>query len=198
MTLRVNSVSTRNVGMPVSNPVHPEPAGVEKQQNIEGGIDLLLTEPAIAAVPTANFIAVQTRKFCSEHGIEVTIRIAADGGAARIQGNVFQIVQPGKQAHLGERAYPREQSEFDVRVAELDGRVEPVQGLAVGLGRVRLRQRVEDRLIVFTDQHDHPLPGAFVQGFDNLGEADGALGVAWGRPTRRSMASSCATTSSCK
>lgn len=106
MTLRVNSVSTRNVGMPVSNPVRPEPAGVEKQQNIEGVIDLLLTEPAIAVVPTANFIAVQTRKFCSEHGIEVTIRIAADGGVARIQGNVFQIVQPGKQAHLGERAYP--------------------------------------------------------------------------------------------
>ena len=72
---------------------------------------------------------------------------------------------------------PGQKSELDVRVAELDGRVQPTQGVAVGAGHFRLPQGIQDRLVVLIDQHDRALSRALVQRLDQMGKPFRAGGV---------------------
>ena len=58
-----------------------------------------------------------------------------------------------------------------MRVGELDGRIQPVQVVAVRPGDLRLLQRVENRLVVLVDQDDRALPRAFAQRRDEMAEA---------------------------
>ena len=108
-----------------------------------------------------------------EHRVQVRLGVAADGGVARVQGDVLEVVQAGEQAHLGEPAHPREQGEPNVGVAELDGPVQVVQVAAVGAGEIRRLQRVQDGLVVLVDQHDDGPLGALAQRPDQMGEALG-------------------------
>ena len=71
-----------------------------------------------------------------------------------------------------------------MRVARLDGRIEPTQGVAVRAGQLRLPQRVQDRLVVLVHQHRCPLPAALVQRLDQVGEAFRPGGVRWGADAR--------------
>ena len=58
-----------------------------------------------------------------------------------------------------------------MRVAELDGRVQSAQEVAVGPGHFRPAERVEDRLVVLVDQNRHSLPGALAQRGDQVAKA---------------------------
>ena len=102
-------------------------------------------------------------------------------------GDVDEVVQAGEDADLGELAHPGEKGELDVRVARLDGRVEPPQGIAVRTGQLRLGQRVQDRLVVLVHQHRHPLPGVLVQRLDQVGESFRPGGVGWCAEARASL-----------
>ena len=163
---------------PGLEPVRLEPARPEQQEDVEGVVDLLLTEPAIAVVPMAYPVTVEARELRREHGVQVPFRVAADGGVRRVQGDVDEVVQAGEDADLGELAHPGEEGELDVRVAGLDGRVQSAQGVAVGAGQLRLRQGVQDGPVVFVHQHRHPLPAALVQRGEQTAEAGRAAGVA--------------------
>jgi hypothetical protein len=63
-------------------------------------------------------------------------------------------------------------------ILPLDRRVEVLQALAQRGGLVDIGDVVEDRLVVFVDQHDHALAGRLVGADDQLGEAAGDALVA--------------------
>ena len=74
-------------------PVRPELAAPEQEQDVEGVVDLLLPEPAISVVPAADLPAVQPRELRREHRVEVPFRVAADRGVRRVQGEVDEVVE---------------------------------------------------------------------------------------------------------
>ena len=154
-------------------PPGPELAVAEQQQDVEGVVDLLLAPPAVAVVPLADGVAVEPRQLGREHRIQVRLRIAANGGVARVQGEVLKVVEPGEQAHLGELAHPGEEGEADVGVAGLDDRVQPLQIVPVGAGHLRDFQGVQNRFVVLVDQHHRPLPGVLVQPFQQRRKPSG-------------------------
>ena len=82
----------------------------------------------------------------------------------------FKLFRPENRLTLENLLTPGQKSELDVRVAELDGRVQPTQGVAVGAGHFRLPQGIQDRLVVLIDQHDRALSRALVQRLDQMGE----------------------------
>ena len=150
-TRRRTSVSSRNVGVPVSNHHAPNRRSVEQQQDVERVVDAVgapgaagalrhggrtavggaggrVPPPRVAVVPLADGRPIQARQLRAEHRVEVLVRIAADGPLyARIQRDVLEIVQPGEQAHLRELAHPRQEHEPHVRVAALDDRIQLAQ-----------------------------------------------------------------------
>ena len=105
-----------------------------------------------------------------EHGVEVHLRVAADGRVARIQRDVLEVVEAGEQADLGELAHAGDEAELDVRVAVLDDRVESAEEVAVGAGDLRRVQCVENRLVVLVDQDDGSLPGPRARHPDEMAE----------------------------
>ena len=92
---------------------------------------------------------------------------------ARVQRDVYQVVEAGKQTDLRKPAHPGQQREPDVRVAGLDGAVQAAQKVAVGAGRVRRLECVEDRLVVLVHQHHDPLPALLVERLDQSCESAG-------------------------
>ena len=74
---------------------------VEEQEDVEWVVHLLLAPPTVAVVPVADLVPVEPRELRREHGVQVRVRVAADGGVARVQGDVLEIVQAGEQAHFG-------------------------------------------------------------------------------------------------
>ena len=127
---------------------------------------------------------VEARELGSEHGVQIRVGEAAEGGVARIEGDVLQVVESREQAHLGELADAGEEGEANVRVLVLDDRVDAVQKVAVCPGDLRRIQRVQDRLVVLVDQHRHRLSGAPVQGFQQQCETSGSCVVLGTRQSR--------------
>ena len=120
---------------------------------------------------------------------------AADGRAARVQGEVGEEVQVGEQADLRELADAGEEGELDVGVAVLERAVQPPQVVAVGPRllvagagggppfvprELRLVPRVQDRLVVLVHQHDGALARPLVQRLQQVGEASRGGGDAGG------------------
>ena len=64
-----------------------------------------------------------------------------------------------------------------MRVAVLDCRIQAEQKVAVGAGDVRHLQRIENRLVVFVNQHGDRLPGAAVQSLQQASESLWSGGV---------------------
>ena len=64
-----------------------------------------------------------------------------------------------------------------MRVAVLDDCIEAAQKVAVGAGYFRHLQRIENRLVVFVDQHGDWLPGLFVQCLQQVSESLRSGGV---------------------
>jgi len=48
--------------------------------------------------------AVEAFDRLREHGVQILLGVAADGGEARVEGYVLEVVEPRKQIHLGELA----------------------------------------------------------------------------------------------
>ena len=152
-------------------PVGLEAARPEQKQNVEGVVKPFFAQPAVAVVPAAYLPAVQAGQFRGEHDVQVAVRVAADGRVARVQREIFEIVEAGEDADLGKFAHPRQQRELDVRIAVLDDGVQAAQEIAVGAGHLRRIQRIQNWLVAFIHQHRHSTPGALVQRFDQVGEA---------------------------
>ena len=148
-----------------------ELAAAEEQQDVEGVVDLLPAQPAVAVVPAADLVAVQPRKFRREYRVQVRVGVAADGRTAGVQGDVGEVVEAGEQADLGELADPGDEREPDVGIAVLDHRVEAAQKVPVRPGDLRYGECIQDRLVVLVHQNHHPLPGLTVQCFQKTGEA---------------------------
>ena len=157
---------------PGLEPPGVELAGAAQHQDVVWIVDPLLAAPAIAVVPSADGLPVQAGELGREHGVQVGVEVAADRRVARVQGDVGQVVQAGEQAHLGKLAHPGEEGEPEVGVAGLDGRVQAAQVVAVGARHVRRFQRVQDRLVVFVDQHHDRLLRLPAQLPDQVPEAD--------------------------
>ena len=102
---------------------------------------------------------------------------AADGGEIRFQGDVLQVVQLAEYAELGELRDAGEEDEVEVRVGVLQRRIEVAHHVAE-LGQVLiLVHHVEQRRVVFVDEHDHFLARLFVNAFDEVGQADVGVGM---------------------
>ena len=162
---------------PGLEPPGPEAAPVEQQQDVEGVVDFFLAEPVVAVVPVADLVPVESGQLGGEHRVQVFFRVPADGGIARVEGDVGEVVEAGEQADLGELAHPGDEGEADVGFAVLEDGVEAAQEVAVGAGRPRLFEGVENRLVVLVDQHRDGLSGPLVQGFQQEGEPLGARPV---------------------
>ena len=81
-----------------------------------------------------------------------------------------QVVQAGEEPRLREPAHPGQKAEPDVLVAVLDHPVQAAQEVPVRPRNLRVRKRVQDRLVVFVHKHDNRQPGALAQPFDQLPE----------------------------
>ena len=141
---------------------------MQQQQHIERIVDPLRTEPVVAVVPVAHPVTVQALQFRGEHRVQILFRVAADGGVAQVQGDVEQVVQAGKQVHLGELADPREKTEADVSIAELERAVKPAQEVAICAGNILRMQRIKDRLVILVDEHDHSLACLLMERVDEV------------------------------
>ena len=148
----------------------PELPRVEQQQDVERIVDLPGTAPVVAVVPVPHLVPVEAFQLGREDRVEVVVRITADGSVALVEGDVPQVVQSGEQPGLREPAHPGQEAEPDVLVAVLDHSVEAPQKLPVCARHIRFRKRIEDRLVVLVDKHDHPLPGASAQCPDQMRE----------------------------
>ena len=98
---------------------------VEEHQDIEGVVDVL-RRPAscIRCTTRGSSVPIKSRGAPGENTrVEIRLRVTADGGVARIQGNVLEVVKPREQAHLRELADTSEEAEPDVGIAVLDDRV---------------------------------------------------------------------------
>ena len=93
---------------------------------------------------------------------------------------------PPRAPRLKAPAYPGEQRELDVGVGRLDGRIQPVQEIAVGAGDVRRTQGVQNRFVVLVHQHRDTLSGALVQHLQQAPET-GVRGVVGGRDVRSAL-----------
>ena len=71
---------------------------------------------AIAVVPVADVFSVQAGQFWREYGVEVCFCVSADGGIARVNGDVGEVVEAGEEADFGELADAREEGESDMCV----------------------------------------------------------------------------------
>ena len=91
----------------------------------------------------------------------------------RIQRDVRQVVQIREERDMRELAHARDEREADESLAFLDGRIEPFQFLQYS-GPVRfVADIVEDRLVIFIDQHHDAGAGIFRRVADEILEADG-------------------------
>ena len=88
----------------------------------------------------------------------------------------LRLFRPEKQADLGELAHPGQKRELDVRIGELDGRVQPLEVVAIGAGNFRGIQSVQNRLVVLVHQHCHALARAPMQHFQKMTEPLGPVG----------------------
>ena len=147
-----------------------EPAPSQQQQHVVGVVYLLVAQPAVAVVPLAHPLPVQTGQLGAEHRVQVMFGIAADRRVHRIEGYVGKIVQLREEVHLRELADAGEEREPHVRVAVLDHAIQAAQEVAVGARHFGVLQRVQDRFVVLVDQHCHALPGLPVQGPDQVSE----------------------------
>ena len=154
-------------------PVRAELAPVEQQQDVERVVDRLGIHPPVAVVPVADRVTVEAGQLRSEDRVQIRVGIAAEGAVARVQRDVYQVVEAGKQTDLREPAHPGQQREPDVRVAGLDGAVQAAQKVAVGAGCVRRLERVEDRLVVLVHQHHDPLSALLVERLDQSCQSAG-------------------------
>ena len=91
----------------------------------------MLAQPAVAVVPAANLVAVQALKLRGEYRVKVIIGESADRRIAGVQGDVFQIVQPGEQADLREHRDAGDKHEPDMSGTALDDAVEPPEVIPV-------------------------------------------------------------------
>ena len=135
----------------------------EEQEDVEGIVDSLRSPPVVAVVPVADGLPVQIRKLRCEHRVQIRVGVTADRRVLRIQGDVGEIVQAREQTDLGELAHSGQECELDVRVRELDGRVQASQVIAVGPGDLRCVQCIQNRLVVLVHEHRDSLTGALVQ-----------------------------------
>ena len=161
-------------------PVGGEFAAVEQQEDVEGIVDPFPSEPAVAVVPAADLVPVESGQLRREHGVQVRVGVTADAGVARVQGDVAEVVESGEQAHLRELTHAGNEREPDVGVAVLDHRIEAAQEVPIGAGDVRRLQRIQNRLVVLVHQHHYPLSGPAVQRREQRGEAPGGRGVVSG------------------
>ena len=169
-------------------PPRLELAFLEQQQQIEGVVDRL-AGPTVAVVPCPDLRAVQALQFGGEHRVHIRLGVAANRRIARVHRDVAQVVQPGKQADLAEFGHPGQEGEANVSVRILDHRIQIAQPVADFAGHVRRSQVVQDRLVVFIHQDDHPFPGGGVSVDDQLVKTPGHVGrVGTGQP-RRAVAS---------
>ena len=143
----------------------------KQQEHVKGVVDFLVASPAVAVVPAADPLAIKPRKLRRKDLVEVALRVAANGREGRIKRDVDEIVEAREQADFGESAHSREEAEADMGVAVLDRRVQAAQVVAVGPRDARLRQGVQDRLVILVDQYRNPLPGPAVQRPDQVAEA---------------------------
>ena len=138
-----------------------EPVGsvlalLKQQQEIEGVVDRI-AGPVVPVVPGAQFLPLQGGQFRAENLVEIRLGIAADGRVAAIDGDVVEIVQARKQAALAELGHAGQEGEANMGVAVLDDRIEVAQAIAQCPSGVGGGEVVEDGLVVFVDQNDHPL-----------------------------------------
>ena len=108
-------------------PVGIEFAVVEEQQDVERVVDAFLATPVVSVVPVANGVPVEARQLGGKHRAEVSFGVPADGGVARVQRDVDEVVETGEQADPGELADAGEEGELDVCVTGLDRRVQSPQ-----------------------------------------------------------------------
>ncbi|MNZ76764.1 hypothetical protein D3C78_952820 [compost metagenome] len=153
-------------------PERTEVALLEQQQQVEGVVDRL-AGPVVAVVPGADLLTIQSRKLRREHRIHVGVGIAADRRIGCRHRDVAQVVQSGKQADLAELGYPGEHGETDMGVGILDHRVQVTQTVTDLAGALGASEIVEDRLVIFVDQHHHPLATHGVSMADQFGENAG-------------------------
>ena len=76
----------------------------QRQQHVVGVVDPLAAAPVVAVVPQTDPLPVQPRELPPEGPVEVGLGVAADGGEARVEGDVLEVVGAGEQAHLREHA----------------------------------------------------------------------------------------------
>ena len=91
----------------------------------------------------------------------------AENRGSRVMSS--RLFSPENRFTLENLLTPVSRGEPDVCIAGLDDRIETAQIVAVGAGRLRRLQRVQDRLVVLVDQHHHPTARAFVQRPDQMG-----------------------------
>ena len=148
-----------------------ELAAVEQQQHVVRVVHLLWTAPAVAVVPLAHLLAVQSAKLRGEHRIQIRFRVSADRRVAPVQRDVGEIVQVREDAHLGELAHASDEREPHVGVTRLDHAIQAAQVVAVGARHLRHLQRIQDRLVILVHQHRDRLPRLPVQFLQQTAQA---------------------------
>ena len=88
-----------------------------------------------------------------------------------------RLLRPEEETDPGELAHSGQERELDVRVRELDGRVQAVQVVTVGAGDFRDVQCVQNRLVVLVHQHCHSFARALMQQFQKMTEPLRSCGV---------------------
>ena len=69
----------------------PELAVPQQQQNVIGVVDLLLTPPVVAVVPSPDVLTVEFVELRSEHSVDTFFRVTADRGVTRIVADVLKV-----------------------------------------------------------------------------------------------------------
>ena len=149
--------------LPGPEPVSPIFVLIEQVENVVRVVELLGAQPAVAIVPGPDHLTIQSFKLRSEHSLQIMIRISADGRMPRRQADVREVVETGGKAGLREHRDAGHEHEPDVVLGTLDDAVYLPQAVPVCPGLPVILQHVQDRLVVFVNQHHCLMAGRPVQ-----------------------------------
>ena len=153
----------------------PELALPEQVKDVVGIVGLVLAQPAVAVVPFANRVPVQSFQFGGKYRIQILIGIAANRCQGWVETNVVEIVETRGKAVLGKHRDAGHEHEADVFLSTLQDAVDFSKTIPVCTGLVVIFQHIQHRLVVFIDQYHDLLTGRLVQAGQNTPKPVGRI-----------------------
>ena len=141
-------------GLTGAEPVGPEFMFVKQVENVVRVAGLLLAQPVVAVVPGAAPV-----QFRGSHGIQIVVRICADGRQWWVETDVRETVQSRREAGLCNHRDAGDEDNTEVLSGILQDAVDVPGTIPAGPGVLVLLRHIQDRPVLFVNRHCHRLTG---------------------------------------